>query len=173
MSETLLIAVIAVIDLIAAVITAMVANKAANHDIAGLLKGAIGAVIGIVVEIARVFAAMAFVGQSFSPAGDLLPWLVALRLFGIPILIGVGFMAGSAAGPVRALITCPNCKKPINQNLTLLKEMAGTAKEYRDPCSSCGAVLVYDTATFRVVSQEPNIVNEAKAASAGVTSNTE
>jgi hypothetical protein len=173
MSETLLIAVIAVIDLIAAVVTATVANKAANHDIPGLLKGVIGAVIGIVVEILRVFAAMAFVGQSFSPAGNLLPWLVALRLFGIPILIGVGFMAGSAAGPVRALVTCPKCKKPINQNLTLLKEMAGTAKEYRDPCPSCGAVLVYDTATFHVVSQEPNTVSEAKAASAGATSNTE
>jgi hypothetical protein len=154
MSETLLILVISVIDFGAAVLTAVVANKAANHDIPTFLKGVIGAIIGIVVEVGRVFAAMAVVGQSFSAAGTLLPWLVALRLFGIPILVGVGFMAGSAAGPARALIMCPNCKKPIDQNLTVLKELAGTAKEYRDPCPSCGAALVYDTTTFRIISHE-------------------
>src|SRR5262245_59396029 len=134
MSETLLIVVISIIDLVAVALTAVVANKAANHDIPAFLTGVIGAVIGIVVEVGRVLAAMAVVGQSFTPTGNLLPWLVAFRLFGIPILVGWGFMAGGAAGPARALIMCPNCKKPIDQNLTVLKELAGSAKEYRDPC---------------------------------------
>ncbi|MFN2530670.1 MAG: hypothetical protein ABR555_05185 [Pyrinomonadaceae bacterium] len=70
MSETLLISVIAVIDLIAALLTAVVATKAANHDIPTFLKGVIGAIIGIVIEVARVFAAMAFVGQSRSRFGE-------------------------------------------------------------------------------------------------------
>jgi predicted RNA-binding Zn-ribbon protein involved in translation (DUF1610 family) len=154
MSETLLILVISVIDLGAVVLTAVLANKAANRDIPTFLKGVIGAIMGIVVEVARVFAAMAVVGQSFTPAGNLLPWLVAFRLFGIPILVGWGFMAGGAAGPARTLVTCPSCKKPIDRNFTVLKELAGSAKEYRDPCPSCGAVLVYDTTTFRVISHE-------------------
>ena len=169
MSETLLIVVVSVIDLVATVLTGVMANKAANHDIPTFLKGVIGAIIGIVVEVGRVFGAMAIVGQSFSAAGTLLPWLVVLRLFGIPILVGVGFMAGSAAGPARALIICPNCKKPIDQNLTVLKELAGTAKEYRDPCPSCGAALVYDTRTFRIISHETQ--EEASAAAAGITDN--
>jgi len=163
MSETLSIFVISVIDLVAGVLTAVLADKAANHDIPTFLKGVIGAIIGIVVEVGRVFAAMAIVGQSFAAAGNLLPWLVALRLFGIPILVGLGFMAGSTAGPARALIMCPNCKKPIDQNLTVLKELAGAAKEYRDPCPSCGATLVYDTTTFRIVSHEA-ATNEPPAA---------
>src|SRR2546423_14619059 len=98
MSETLMIILILFVDLAAAVLTMVAASKLANHEIPALLKGAIGAICGIVGEVARVFAAMAIVGQSFSPAGNLLPWLVGLRLFGIPILVGLGFMAGSAAG---------------------------------------------------------------------------
>ena len=168
MSETLSIFVISMIDLVAVVLTAVLANKAANHDISAFLKGVIGAIIGIVVEVARVFAAMAVVGQNFTPAGNLLPWLVAFRLFGIPILVGWGFMAASAAGPARTLITCPSCKKPIDQNLTVLKELAGSAKEYRDPCPSCGAVLVYDTTTFRLISHEPQTTKQsAEAAPSG------
>src|SRR5437016_5850142 len=137
MSETLMIIAVLFVDLGTAVLTMVVASKFANHEIPALLKGIIGAVCGIAAEVVRVFAAMAIVGQSFSPAGNLLPWLVGLRLFGIPILVGLGFMAGSAAGPARVILSCPNCKKPLDQNVTMLKELAGSAKEYRDPCPFC------------------------------------
>ena len=91
MPEMLSFALVVLLDVAAMAVAVVVATKLARGWI-------LGAITGVVVELIRIFAAMAIVGQSFS--GDTLAWLVNFRIFNIPILVGVGFMAGTAASQV-------------------------------------------------------------------------
>ncbi|MGZ5483862.1 MAG: hypothetical protein ACXWID_18010 [Pyrinomonadaceae bacterium] len=163
MNGTLAIVLIVILDITAAAVTLIVANKAANHEIPTFIKGGIGIVCGIVVEVGRIFAARGIVGETLATPGGLLPWLVNLRFVGIPILVGLGFTAGSAAGLAKTTV-CPSCKKPINLNIPVMKESAGFAKEYKQPCPSCNTILVYETENFEIISHEPKAEDEGKLA---------
>lgn len=56
----------------------------------------LGAVAGLLVEIPRILLAMVIVGRSFS--GDSLAWWVNFRLLGVPVMVYIGFLAGTAVG---------------------------------------------------------------------------
>jgi hypothetical protein len=159
MSETLLIVLIVVLDFIAVTITLFISYKAANHEIPTFVKGGIGAICGIAVEIGRIFAARAIVGETFTATGTILPWMVVFRIVGIPILVGLGFMAGSTAGEGTTAV-CPACQKLISLNITLMKQSASSAKEYNEPCPFCQTILTYETETFKIISHKPKTEDE-------------
>ena len=104
MSETTAFALVIFLDLAAAVVTLLIASKI---PMGGLFGGVLGAVCGIVFELGRIFVAMAITKSfQFTPS-DNLGWLINLRLFNIPILVGLGFMAASAAGTGKSAGSAP------------------------------------------------------------------
>ena len=94
MSAASAIAVLILLDLAAVGVTILVAGSYAR----GWL---LGTICGLAAELIRIFLAMGItkafgIGTSLSPS-EFLVWLINLRLFNIPILVGIGFFAGSAA----------------------------------------------------------------------------
>lgn len=111
MSEFLLI----VLAAIAAGITVFVASKIAATTISfSVVKGIIGAVAAIVIELVRILIAMQIVGVFVTgqPSATTV-WLVNLRLLNIPILVGIGFLLayGAAQKPAQ-----PSSETPIIEN---------------------------------------------------------
>ena len=140
-NESLLIFLIISLNLIAIVATGFLTFLLKNLEIGSFFKGAIGAIIGLGIELIRIFAARGIVGDTFEPSGNFLPWIVNFRIFGIPILIGIGFMIASSLKPEQSQI-CPKCKKEFTydpdqmKGLTAVKSGesgAANAEEYKNP----------------------------------------
>ncbi|MCX6542985.1 MAG: hypothetical protein NTV05_01075 [Acidobacteria bacterium] len=154
------------VDIIGMVGAAALASWVANRSLPMFVKGGIGAVCGIAVELARTGVVYLLVGGMFGESpemSDVLGWLAAFRLWNIPILVGVGFMAGSFAG--QSAIRCPACGNPVTidttpvgdtstQGLSLASsnQDAGT---YRQDCPHCNASLIIDPQTRTAVGHEP------------------
>ncbi len=80
----------------------LMASKLADRPLPGFAKSVIGVLSGVVAELVRVglaFGVMSLVYASTEVPDGIVPWLAGFRIVGIPILVGIGFMAGSAAGP--------------------------------------------------------------------------
>ena len=120
MSEPLTIALVILLDLLAGAVASTSAVVAARRWGLGWL---LGTVCGLVVEFIRILLAIATVSPLGGRHGDALGWWVNLRFFNIPILVGLGFTAGSAtariapgkvrnltpAGRVPGGLVCPDC----------------------------------------------------------------
>ena len=103
MSET-----VAIVLLILLNVTAVVATGGLTYKFGrNFIGGAIG---GLVLEFLRTGIAMAITkaAEPWSPS-ELTVWLINLRLFGIPILVGIGFLGGTAASSPSA---SPSMQQP-------------------------------------------------------------
>lgn len=90
MSEGIVIGLLTSLNLTAALATISAASKLARG-------GLLGAICGLVIELLRLLLAAGIASLAGDAAHSAsVAWLVNLRIFNIPILIGLGFMAGSA-----------------------------------------------------------------------------
>lgn len=87
MPEAIVILLLITLDVIAIVITFKAASNASGYIT--------GAICGVVAEIIRFLITIPIIGTSTS--SEAIAWLANFRVFNIPILIGIGFMAGSAS----------------------------------------------------------------------------
>jgi hypothetical protein len=90
MSETIAIVLLILLNVTAVVATGVLTFRFGRN----FIGGAIG---GLLLEFVRIGVAMAITGaaEPWSPS-EFTVWLINFRLFGIPILVGVGFLGGSA-----------------------------------------------------------------------------
>jgi hypothetical protein len=162
-----------VVDLVAAGVAIWLAGKLADHDIAPILKGLIGAICGLAAELGR-WAVLAGVQQVIAfgdaPSGWVV-WLAALRLWNIPILAGLGFLAGSNAGASKS-VSCPKCNKAFILNVAQIKAAAGSTLDMPYRCPLCKTMLMLDCVNFVVLglapAEEPQAGAQADGAAAGL-----
>jgi hypothetical protein len=151
MTETLALVLVVLVNSAAAVAVGVVATK--------WLRGWLfGVVTGIACEVMRILVAMAIVNPLHGIHSDTLGWLVNLRLYNIPILVGLGLMVGTASSKQAQLkqTTCPHCKAAISVNMAVIQAKAaqaggGSSQEYKEPCPTCKTELTYDLNTGDVV----------------------
>ena len=144
-----------VATLISIILTAVLANKLAAREIPTFFKGAIGALCGVFMEGIRLLLAVGVISLFVADPSfnGLSAWLAVFRMFNIPILVGFGFMIGSAAVKTKT-INCPGCKKSVGFSLPDLKNKAGFSKELKEACPLCKTTLVFETETFEIIAHE-------------------
>lgn len=114
---------------------AVVARQIAKLQTAAFLRGVIGGVCGIPLEIARVFAAVAIVNflRPESP-DDLTLWLTNFRFQAIPFLVAVGFLAAMAAQAKTQVATVATVStEPSHETITF----RGHTESETVRCSNC------------------------------------
>jgi len=155
-----------ILDLAAIIGAGIFASWAANRDLPGIVKSGIGALCGLVVEAVRigvVYLVMKVLYAEATPPSGFVAFLASFRILNIPILVGIGFLAGSVAGQTN--VKCPACGKPVLVNASDVKEPAhkgisiappaAEPKLHRQECPHCRATLVLDAKTLAVVGHEP------------------
>jgi len=97
--DTLAILSLIVLDAVAVILVALCATRIARLRIAGFIRGVIGGICGGLLEVGRVFAAVAIVGLFKNEStGNVILWLAQFRFQAIPFLVGIGFLIAMASG---------------------------------------------------------------------------
>ena len=129
-------------------------------EIPRFIKGAIGAVFGIIFEGLRQLLAIGFLklfvhDLSFSGFAGV---LAGLSFAKIPWFVFLGYLIGSAAVKTKGYV-CPNCKKSFEQ---VFEEPVGGSQAtgleivtFEEPCPHCGALLVHNASTYEIISHKP------------------
>lgn len=155
-----------VLDLAAVMATGLLATKLADRDLPTFVKQLIGAVSGIPVELVRVAVAYVLTSLLLAPGtvhAEVLAFLIGFRVVRIPVLVGIGFLAGGAAGQKN--VKCPACGKPVavnaadargpeRQGVSIAPPAEGVAP-HRQECPHCKATILIDPKTLKVVGHEP------------------
>jgi hypothetical protein len=122
-------------------------------EISSFIKGAIGAIMGIVFEFLRQALAIGIIklfGAEVSTSG-IVVFLVNLRLVGIPWLVGLGFLVGSAAVKSKQYV-CPKCRRPFSFPQAELEKKASLETEpFKRNCPYCKTELMFDAGTYEIV----------------------
>lgn len=141
---------LSVLNAIALVVVGFGASKIARLPIAGFVRGVIGAVCGILLEFARVFAAFAILKLlSTEPTGAFTLWLANFRLQGFPFLVGVGFLIAmfsevKAAPSAKPKVSPEHVVKPRGE--AEQRKVAVSEEGVRVPCEECGRLVPPATA---------------------------
>jgi len=152
MASTIAFGLLIALDFLAVLATVSAASKFARGWFSGIICGAM-------VELIRVLAAMGItntlgIGGRISPS-DTMVWLINLRLFNIPILLGLGYMAGLSAAQEAKMkkVLCPHCQKESSLNTAVVKAKSMDSREYQEACPHCHANVTYNVDTFEVVAK--------------------
>ncbi len=156
MSEVLTYALIITLDVLAAAAVVFVTAKLKRG-------GIVGAIAGLVVEGVRLLCAMGITKAGVVADSEIFGWLVNLRVYNIPILIGLGFFGGSVGAPQANLksATCPKCSAKLTLDPAAMQASANadlTNRRCAFSCPKCGVGLVADVDTFSVAeAPQPNL----------------
>ncbi len=160
MTQTLLTVFVAFVDLLAVAVACWFALRFANRDVAGILKGLIGVVCGLGSEVLRIGTlaltlptAMRLVSGPVEATTGLLGFLIALRLWNVPVLVGLAFVAGMSAAATKTL-TCPECDGTIQLSAGILRQQA-VVDAVTIVCPTCAAQLSISMRSLEALSTKP------------------